>query len=97
MAKELARTIILQDPETRRYVAFAAGEVPPSWAAEQITNGDAWGDKVEADVAEAAESGAPTRSASKADWKAYAIAQGMDEDQADDMTRDDLAELYLGG
>lgn len=97
MARELARTVTLQDPETRRYVSFTAGEVPPSWAAELITNDAAWGDTVTAEVAQAADGGPPTRSASKADWKAYAISQGMDQAQADDMTRDDLAELYLEG
>lgn len=97
MARALARTVHVQDPETRRYVSFTSGEVPPSWAAALITNDAAWGDPVDAEVAEAAEDGPPTRSASKADWKAYAISQGMDEAQADDMTRDDLADLYLDG
>lgn len=36
----------------------------------------------------------PSKSASKADWKAYAIAQGMSEDDADAATRDTLAAQY---
>ena len=33
----------------------------------------------------------PARSASKADWKAYAVAHGMSEEDADAATRDQLA------
>jgi hypothetical protein len=36
----------------------------------------------------------PTKSASKADWKAYAIAQGMSEDEAEATSRDNLAAQY---
>ncbi|MFD5266750.1 hypothetical protein [Streptomyces sp. NPDC058335] len=39
----------------------------------------------------------PVRSASKADWKAYAVTQGMDEDEADKATRDELAAKYADG
>lgn len=39
----------------------------------------------------------PTRSASKADWKTYAVAQGMDEDEAEKATRDELAAKYADG
>lgn len=38
---------------------------------------------------------APARSASKADRLAYAVAQGMDADEADKLTRDQLAERFL--
>jgi hypothetical protein len=38
---------------------------------------------------------APARSAPKSDWFAYAIANGMDEDEADKLTRDQLVELFL--
>jgi hypothetical protein len=38
----------------------------------------------------------PNRTASKADWKAYAIASGMDEADVEKATRDELAELYHG-
>ncbi|MGW4467478.1 hypothetical protein [Micromonospora sp. NPDC004704] len=38
----------------------------------------------------------PSRSASKADWRAYAIEQGMPEADAEATTRDDLAVKYLG-
>lgn len=37
----------------------------------------------------------PARSASKADWLAYAITQGVDADEADKLTRDQLAERFL--
>lgn len=36
----------------------------------------------------------PGKSGSKADWKAYAVAQGMAEAEAEGMTRDELAERY---
>lgn len=39
----------------------------------------------------------PGKSASKADWKAYAIGQGMDEDDAEKATRDELAARYADG
>lgn len=37
---------------------------------------------------------APAKSASKADWVAYAIAQGVDADEAEASTRDALAERF---
>lgn len=36
------------------------------------------------------------RNASKADWKAYAIGQGMPDADAEAATRDELAEKFLG-
>ncbi|MBT2505153.1 hypothetical protein J7I98_04420 [Streptomyces sp. ISL-98] len=39
----------------------------------------------------------PVKSASKADWKAYVISQGMDDEVADKATRDELAALYVDG
>lgn len=36
----------------------------------------------------------PALSGSKADWKAYAIAMGVPEDEADKATRDDLAARF---
>jgi hypothetical protein len=36
----------------------------------------------------------PPRKASKSDWKAYAIAQGMSEEDADRATRDELADRF---
>ncbi len=36
----------------------------------------------------------PARSASKADWRVYAIAHGMTEQDADAATRDELAARY---
>ncbi|MFC9847789.1 hypothetical protein ACFWFF_01565 [Streptomyces sp. NPDC060223] len=39
----------------------------------------------------------PAKSASKADWKAYAVQEGLDEDEAEKATRDDLAARYADG
>lgn len=39
----------------------------------------------------------PAKSASKADWKAYAIQEGMDAEEAEKATRDDLAAKYTDG
>lgn len=39
----------------------------------------------------------PAKSASKADWKAYALQEGMDEDEAEKATRDELAAKYADG
>ncbi|MFY7069588.1 hypothetical protein ACOQFV_27335 [Nocardiopsis changdeensis] len=36
----------------------------------------------------------PAKSASKADWLAYAVAQGMPEEEAEAATRDQLVERY---
>ncbi|RKT85605.1 hypothetical protein SAMN05421805_12792 [Saccharopolyspora antimicrobica] len=36
----------------------------------------------------------PSRTARKSDWVAYAIARGMPQDDAESLTRDDLARLY---
>lgn len=38
--------------------------------------------------------GPPAKSASKADWVAFAVSQGADEDEADASTKDDLIEKY---
>jgi hypothetical protein len=39
---------------------------------------------------------APGRSASKADWVAYAVTRGAEQDDAEQLTRDQLAEQYGG-
>ncbi|GAA1455453.1 hypothetical protein [Nocardiopsis tropica] len=39
----------------------------------------------------------PAKSASKTDWIAYAIGQGMSEEDADAATRDALVERYADG
>ncbi|WP_282795179.1 hypothetical protein [Streptomyces sp. CC224B] len=39
----------------------------------------------------------PARSASKADWKAYAVRQGMDADATEKASRDELAAQYTDG
>lgn len=112
MGKKLARTVHVPNPETRAVEVFTAGEEPPAWAVELITNPAAWGDdsrdvadvptevpRVE-DVAETpqepTEADTPARNGSKADWVAYAVAQGMDQAEAEDLTRDDLADHFLG-
>ncbi|CAL9480289.1 hypothetical protein SUDANB99_03068 [Streptomyces sp. enrichment culture] len=38
----------------------------------------------------------PARSASKAEWVAYAVAQGADQDDAEQSTKDALIERYGG-
>lgn len=43
---------------------------------------------------EAKSGGAPAKSASKADWVDYAVSQGATDDEASDMTKDELVELY---
>lgn len=42
------------------------------------------------------EGAAPAKSASKADWVDYAVAQGADRDEADASTKDDLIATYGG-
>jgi len=39
----------------------------------------------------------PAKSASKADWVAYAVQEGMDEAEAEKATRDELAAKYADG
>ncbi|SDM46502.1 hypothetical protein SAMN04487981_101608 [Streptomyces sp. cf386] len=39
----------------------------------------------------------PSKSASKADWKAYAVQEGMGEAEADKAPRDELAAKYTDG
>lgn len=39
----------------------------------------------------------PARSASKADWVAYAVSQGAEQADAESKTRDQLAELFADG
>lgn len=39
----------------------------------------------------------PAKSASKADWKAYAVQEGIDEAEAEKATRDELAAKYADG
>lgn len=37
----------------------------------------------------------PARSASKRDWVAYAVDHGVDEEAAEDLTRDELVEMFV--
>ncbi|MFJ3867905.1 hypothetical protein [Streptomyces nigra] len=39
---------------------------------------------------------APARSAHKADWIAYAVTQGADQDDAEQLTKEQLIEQYGG-
>lgn len=39
----------------------------------------------------------PAKSASKADWKAYAVQEGLDEEEAEKATRDELAATFADG
>lgn len=40
---------------------------------------------------------APRRNAKKTEWIDFAVSQGMDRDEADEMTRDQLAERFGEG
>ncbi|MCM2394356.1 hypothetical protein [Streptomyces albipurpureus] len=72
-------------PEAERYAALAA-DPASGWRC------------AEPDPApEPVEPKHPTKSASKADWKAYAVAQGMAEEDAEKATRDELAAQYTEG
>lgn len=42
MTRALKTAVAVPDPETNLPVWFQAGEVPPGWAAELITNPSAW-------------------------------------------------------
>lgn len=44
MPRKLAASVSITDPETGMVCSFVAGQVPPAWAAEQITNPAAWGE-----------------------------------------------------
>jgi hypothetical protein len=45
MARTLATTVYVTNPETGTSEGFAAGTTPPDWAAELITNPSAWDDQ----------------------------------------------------
>lgn len=64
-----------------------------------VDDGDTEGDGAEGtdtEPAEDSETKAPGRSASKADWLAYAISRGAEAADAEKLTRDQLAETYGG-
>ncbi len=42
MARRLAANVVMVHPETGAPCVFTAGTVPPSWAADRITNPDVW-------------------------------------------------------
>ena len=42
-------------------------------------------------------SGPPAKSAAKADWVAYAVSQGVEQDEAEGLKRDELVALFDGG
>lgn len=44
MARTLAATVHVRDPADGRVCSFLAGDEPPEWAAEQVTNPAAWAD-----------------------------------------------------
>lgn len=75
-----------QHPMTRALAYFNA----QGYGVEEIQP-----DEPEPAAEEDDEAKPPARSASKADWVAYAVAQGMDADDADKLTRDQLAERFL--
>lgn len=45
-------------------------------------------------VADAVADDRPAGNASRGEWVAYALAQGADEDAVEDLTRDELRDLY---
>lgn len=103
MARKLARTVTVQDPDTRRYVTVLAGTEPPARLAELITNPAAWGDGTEVPEtapepaptpAAPAQDGPPARNDPKDDWIAYAVTQGLSHDEADGMTKADLVDRF---
>jgi hypothetical protein len=42
MVRRLAVNVVDRDPDSGQVVVFEAGTVPPVWAADRITNPDAW-------------------------------------------------------
>lgn len=44
MGRRLAENVVLRDPELGVPVVFAAGDTPPGWAQDAITNPDVWAD-----------------------------------------------------
>lgn len=62
--RSLAVTVYLTDPDGA-VVPFGPGEVPPKWAAEQITNPDVWAD----DTSAQAEGEEPEKPAGYGSWK----------------------------
>lgn len=62
----------------------------PGYQTEYVEGGE-----VETAGDEAAdEDGAPNKSATKGEWVDYAVKQGMDRDEAEEATKDDLIEKY---
>lgn len=62
-----------------------------------VTELDADGKPLTAgDEDQAPAAGTPARGATKAEWKAYAIGKGIPEAKAESVTRDQLAEHFLG-
>lgn len=100
----LAANIAVRNPRTGEVETFTAGSTVPSWAAERITNPDAWasdGPDVGAVPAPTPDSdtdpeGVPDRpplagkGSSRASWAAYARSLGIQID--DDMGRDDIVD-----
>lgn len=84
---------------SRAYVDVRPGEmlpsdVPADEVAALLRQGRISLVEEPAPAPEASEPKRPTKSGSKADWKAYAISRGLGEEEADKATRDDLAALF---
>jgi hypothetical protein len=94
-----APLIVVANPENggRDVYIYEGAPVPSAIPAERIKDLLASDliKKAEEPPAESKGDGTPNKSASKADWKAYAISQGMDEAEAEATSRDDLAAKYL--
>lgn len=99
MAKMLTRTVHgLRNPNTGRAESFTPGDTLPTWAEELVTNPQAFAEPADArataapaeDEEQAEDEGPPARSASKPEWVDYAVSEGVDRDDAESMTKDDL-------
>lgn len=81
-------TVVPGEPGSGQgFAVFGPDDDVPEWAAKQI------GDHAWADGADAGD-GPPAKSANKAEWVAYAVAQGADEADAEASTKDDLIATY---
>lgn len=100
MAGRLAVNIADRNPETGAVEVFAAGSVPPAWAAERVTNPDVWAagpgvgvSRVDEEVPKPdATAEEPPRSGKGSGveaWRSYAAGLGID---TAGMSRDDIIE-----
>lgn len=103
MAKNKTRTITMRclyATPTRIVEQGATAQLDADTAAALVASKQAvYADKAPTPAptpAPSAELETPSRSASKRDWVAHAVREGLDESDADAMTRDQLAGMFLG-